>query len=146
MAAAAFSARKEKLDVCFICVKPLDPNDQDVTLRKTQLFCHQILHERCVEKWLAENSTCPFCEGDINDSRLHKMPNACSICLQPMEPNTKDRSLRTVQLLCDQILHERCFKQWVAATPTCPLCKFDVSDSKLRETIGYEFSHFIFER
>jgi hypothetical protein len=87
--------------------------------------------------------------------------NHCSICLQPMEPNTKDGSLRKVQLLCDHIFHEKCIERWIAVKSTCPLCRFDVSDSKLRYkkpieaepfqgqfsmTIGYEFFHFFFER
>ena len=47
--------------VCSICLESI--ND---TNKKTNLNCGHCYHSECIEEWLNENDTCPYCRESQN--------------------------------------------------------------------------------
>ena len=45
--------------VCSICLDQIDD-------KTTELTCGHVYHTKCIEKWLDENNTCPYCREPQN--------------------------------------------------------------------------------
>lgn len=52
--------------------------------------------------------------------------NSCSICLEEFGEGI--RSKVVVRMPCSHVFHEECVLSWLLKTPSCPLCRYDVSD------------------
>ena len=50
---------------------------------------------------------------------------SCSICLKDYPKQNNERFLK--QLCCLHVFHNGCIDQWLANTPTCPNCRFDIN-------------------
>lgn len=67
----------------------------------------------------------------------------CVICLEELRSEAdsgacrqRSRSLPLTALACGHSFHASCIRQWLEASPTCPLCKVEVVDSHGRAMGG----------
>ena len=59
-------------DTCTIC---LCEEDHEGQTDKTVTSCKHSFHTRCIDKWLAENSSCPVCRTTIGANHTIYHPN-----------------------------------------------------------------------
>ncbi len=62
---AAPSKTKTECLKCTICLKKL--NKQNPCYRPLALLCGDVFHEKCINQWLEEHSTCPLCRREHNE-------------------------------------------------------------------------------
>lgn len=58
------------------------------------------------------------------------MTDSCPICFESL--NLLDKS-SFIETPCSHIFHTDCLNEWVGRNPTCPICRFSLSDSNNQE-------------
>ena len=83
------SGRDGVEETCPICLSNFEPDD-DVRL----LPCSHHFHQECVDEWLAVNSTCPSCRGNVVDGggKDVRRTTAASEDRQPLAASAEDDS------------------------------------------------------
>ena len=57
-----YKTRKQQ-EICIIC---LEEYNRYIFEPKTKLLCGHKYHKRCIDRWLLQNPSCPYCRFNIN--------------------------------------------------------------------------------
>merc|ERR1719322_1396530 len=63
--------------------------------------------------------------NNSDDSDAVKQPEACAICIEPMNPN---ESKLTSMEGCGHTFHDDCIRTWLTKKQQCPCCRLDQVD------------------
>jgi hypothetical protein len=55
------TTEEEREEMCSICRANLVEGD----VARRILHCHHVFHQRCIDDWLAVNTTCPICRTNL---------------------------------------------------------------------------------
>ncbi|GMN41806.1 hypothetical protein TIFTF001_011027 [Ficus carica] len=88
-------------------------------------------------KWFSNTWRCRQClETELKRSlkemlerqrvKDYRRSASCAICLRDFGVRVRRRK-RVVRTACSHEFHEKCLFTWLLETPSCPLCRFDMS-------------------